>query len=93
LPFRSAIGMPAPLNRFAAADTIVMELNLLPPPFGKHPIGFFMFEAELIGVVVDGSLSLPADVPSRAFVAYSWLRNVEGADRPNPARLAYERET
>ena len=72
MPFRSAIGMPAPLNRFAAADTILVELNLLPPPFGKHPLGFFMFEAErIIGFVVDGSLSLPADVPSRAFVAYS----------------------
>src|SRR6516164_1756927 len=42
----------------------------LSPPLGKHPMGFVMFEAErIIVAVVDGGLSLPANVSSRAFVA------------------------
>ena len=53
----------------------------LSPPLGKHPMGFVMFEAErMIGAVIDGSLSLPADVPSRAFAAYSGRYRFDGAE-------------
>jgi hypothetical protein len=67
----------------------------LPPPLGEHPMGFVMFEAERIMVaVVDGGLSLPPNVPSRAFVAYSGkfrfdgvelVTNVDSASNPNLA--------
>jgi hypothetical protein len=53
----------------------------LSPPLGKHPMGFLMFEAERMMVaVIDGSLSLPTKVPSRAFAAYSGRYRFDGVE-------------
>jgi Lipocalin-like domain len=42
-------------------------------------MGMAMFEAErMIVAVTDGRLSLPSDVPSRAFVAYSGRYTFDG---------------
>src|SRR4029077_16496267 len=43
----------------------------LPLPFGPHPMGIAVFEAErMIVVVADGRTSLPPDAPPRGFVSY-----------------------
>ena len=53
----------------------------LSPPLGKYPMGFVMFEAErMMGAVIDGSLALPTDVPSRAFAAYSGTYRFDGSE-------------
>jgi uncharacterized heparinase superfamily protein len=55
------------------------EGHELTSPLGQHPMGFAMFEAERMMVAVaDGRLSLPPDVPSRAFAAYSGRYNFDG---------------
>jgi hypothetical protein len=51
----------------------------LPQPFGPHPMGIAVFEAErMIVVVADGRTSLPADAPPRAFVSYSGNYQFDG---------------
>jgi hypothetical protein len=53
----------------------------LSPPLGKHPMGFGMFEAgRIVVAVVDGGLSLPANAPSRTFIAYSGKYRFDGAE-------------
>ena len=55
------------------------EGHELARPLGELPMGFVMFEAErMIVAVADGRLSLPSDVPSRAFVAYSGRYTFDG---------------
>lgn len=55
------------------------EGHELASPLGPVPIGFAIFEAERMMVaVVDGRSSLPADVTSRAFVAYSGRYTFDG---------------
>jgi uncharacterized heparinase superfamily protein len=55
------------------------EGHELAPPLGQVPIGFAMFEAErMIVAVADGRLSLPPDIPSRAFAAYSGRYTFDG---------------
>jgi hypothetical protein len=55
------------------------EGHELTRPLGELPMGFAMFEAErMIVAVTDGQLSLPPDVPSRAFVAYSGRYTFDG---------------
>ena len=58
--------------KLIGASAFDEEGHELTPPLGELPMGFAMFEAErMIVAVTDGRLSLPPDVPSRAFVAYS----------------------
>ena len=81
--------------RLIGASAFDDDGHELPPPLGEHPMGFVMFEAERIMVaVVDGGLSLPVNVPSRVFAAYSGkfrfdgaelVTNVDSASNPNLA--------
>src|SRR5262245_17675646 len=55
------------------------EGHELTPPLGELPMGFAMFETErMIVAVADGRLSIPPDVQSRAFVAYSGRYTFDG---------------
>jgi hypothetical protein len=56
--------------KLIGASAFDEEGHELTPPLGELPMGFAMFEAErMIVAVTDGRLSLPPDVPARAFVA------------------------
>ena len=67
--------------RLIEASAIDDDGRELSPPLGKHPMGFIMFETERILVaVVDGGLSPPANVSSRAFIAYSGKYRFDGAE-------------
>ena len=58
--------------KLIAASAFDEEGHELASPLGPVPIGFAIFEAERMMVaVVDGRSSLPPDVTSRAFAAYS----------------------
>jgi uncharacterized heparinase superfamily protein len=55
--------------------------HALPSPLGPHPMGFAIFEAERVIVAVsDGRTSLPPDVQSRAFVAYTGRYHFDGSE-------------
>jgi hypothetical protein len=68
----------------------------LPPPFGPCPMGIAMIDAErMIVAVSDGRHSLPPDVQSRAFIAFTgkyhfdgtmFVTTVDGASSPDVAK-------
>jgi hypothetical protein len=65
--------------RLIEASAFDEEGRELPPPFGPCPMGFGMFEAErMIGAISDGRHSLPPDVQSRAFIAYTGEYQFDG---------------
>ena len=62
----------------SAFDDDGHELTL---PLGEQPLGFVMYEAgRMIVAVVDGRSSLPPDVPSREFAAYSGTYRFDGTE-------------
>ena len=75
---QSLAGTTWKLIEASAFDEEGHELAL---PLGSHPMGFAMFEAERVIVAVsDGRLSLPSDVQSRAFVAYTGSYHFDGSE-------------
>lgn len=51
----------------------------VPSPLGPEPMGGLFIEAERIMVIVgDGRITLPPDVPTHAFVAYSGPYTCDG---------------
>jgi hypothetical protein len=66
--------------RLIEASAFNEEGRELPPPFGPSPMGFGMFDGErMITAVSDGRHSLPPDVQSRAFIAYTGKYHFDGA--------------
>jgi len=73
--------LPGTMWKLIEASAFDEQGHELPPPLGQEPMGFTMFEAERVIVAAsDGRSSLPSDVRSRAFVAYTGRYHFDGSE-------------